>query len=188
MARRRRSCGRPRFPPIIPSDVEFHHHALEWLQAHEGYRPRFVVNLRPTHPVRRTETIARAIETFAAAEDANSLRSVRAADKSPFKMWRIDEQGYAVPVARLEKFGEPYNMPRQLLPVVYWQDCYVDVTRPEVVFEQKSTTGRLILPFLIEEECVDIDYEDELVLAERLLARLALEAPAKKPPTPRYPR
>ena len=169
-------------------DVEFHHHALEWLQAHEGYRPRFVVNLRPTHPVRRTETIARAIETFAAAEDADSLRSVRAADESPFKMWRIDEQGYAVPVARLEKFGEPYNMPRQLLPVVFWQDCYVDITRPEVVLEQKSTTGRLILPFLIEEECVDIDYEDELVLAERLLARLALEAPAKKPPTPRYPR
>ncbi len=169
-------------------DVEFHHHALEWLRDMKGIvlaswsicglpircaaRRRLPARSRPS-PLLRTR---------------NSLRSVRAADKSPFKMWRIDEQGYAVPVARLEKFGEPYNMPRQLLPVVYWQDCYVDITRPEVVFEQKSTTGQLILPFLIEEECVDIDYEDELVLAERLLARLALESPAKKPPTPRYPR
>ena len=168
-------------------DVEFHSHALTWLQDHEGYRPRFVVNLRPTHPVRRPETIVRAIETFAAAPKADSLRSVRAANESPFKMWRIDKRGHAIPVARLDNVSEPYNMPRQLLPVVYWQDCYVDITRPETILEQKSTTGRFILPFLIEEECVDIDYDDELVAAERLLARLGDEAPPQ-PLGPRYPR
>ncbi len=61
-------------------------------------------------------------------------------------------------------------MPRQLLPMVYWQDGYIDITRPEVIFKQHSTTGRRILPFLIEEECVEIDYEDELLAAEQLLA------------------
>ena len=172
-------------------DVEFHLHALQWLQEHEGYRPRFVVNLRPTHPVRRPETIDRAIETFAAAADADSLRSVKLAALSPYKMWRLDEQGYALPVATLEEIPEPFNMPRQSLPLVYWQDCYVDITRPEVVFEQRSTSGRRILPFLIEEECVDIDYEDEILSAERLLARISVDGPEEVlRPTPhlRYPR
>ena len=151
-------------------DVEFHRHALEWLDEHEHYRPQLVVNFRPTHPVRRQETIACAIETFAAATEADSLRSVRPAHQSPYKMWRIGEDGYAIPVTELKDSAEPYNMPRQLLPMVYWQDGYIDITRPEVIFKQHSTTGRRILPFLIEEECVEIDYEDELLAAEQLLA------------------
>jgi CMP-N,N'-diacetyllegionaminic acid synthase len=169
-------------------DVEFHDHALRWLLEHEGYCPQQVVNLRPTHPIRRPETIARAIETFYATRDADSLRSVRPAMESPFKMWRINAEGFAVPVATLEGSSEPYNMPRQLLPVVYWQDCYVDITRPDVVFEQRSTSGRRILPFLIEEECVDIDYEDELVTAERLLLRPSDDDAPERRPAPRYPR
>ncbi len=169
-------------------DVEFHHHALQWLQEREGYCPQFVVNLRPTHPIRRPETIARAIETFAAADEADSLRSVRSAVESPFKMWRIDAQGFAVPVATLEGVREPYNMPRQALPLVFWQDCYVDITRPDVIFEQGSTSGQRILPFLIEEECVDIDYEDELEAAERLLVRLSAEDAPQRPVGPRCPR
>jgi CMP-N,N'-diacetyllegionaminic acid synthase len=169
-------------------DVEFHHHALQWLEAHEGYRPRLVVNLRPTHPIRRPETIARAIEIFAATDEADSLRSVRPAVESPFKMWRIDAQGFAAPVATLEGVSEPYNMPRQALPLVFWQDCYVDITRPDVIFEQGSTSGQRILPFVIDEECVDIDYEDELEAAERLLVRLSAKDPAQRPPGPRCPR
>jgi len=169
-------------------DVEFHYHALQWLREHEGYSPHLVVNLRPTHPIRRPETIARAIEAFSAAYEADSLRSVRPAVESPFKMWRIDAQGLAVPVAALEGVSEPYNMPRQALPMVFWQDCYVDITRPDVIFEQGSTSGRRILPFLIEEECLDIDYEDELVAAERLLIRLSGEDTPKPPLVPRCPR
>ena len=165
-------------------DVEFHHHALEWLEEHEDYRPRLVVNFRPTHPVRRQETIARAIETFAAATEADSLRSVRAADQSPYKMWRIGEDGYAIPVAQLEELAEPYNMPRQLLPMVYWQDGYIDITRPEVIFEQHSTTGRRILPFLIEEECVEIDYEEEFLAAEQLLVDRSVTALRRSGPAP----
>src|SRR5680860_643299 len=46
-------------PPEISGDlaldVEFHRHALEWLREKEGYEPRFIVNLRPTHPVRQPE-------------------------------------------------------------------------------------------------------------------------------------
>ena len=173
-------------------DVEFHRHALDWLADNEDYRPDMVVNLRPTHPVRRSQTIDRAIETFASSPDADSLRSVRLAETSPYKMWRIGEDGFAISVAPIEGMAEPYNMPRQKLPMVYWQDGYVDVTRPEVIISQNSTTGRRILPFLIEEECVDIDYEDEIPEAERLLTGKAPNADepvrkVRKPHTGRFP-
>ena len=60
-------------------------------------------------------------------------------------------------------------MPRQHLPRVYWQNGYIDITRPELIFSSRTMTGKRILSFLIEEPCVEIDYEEQLHLAERLM-------------------
>ncbi len=150
-------------------DVEFHRHALEWLSENENYVPDMVVNLRPTPPSRLPATIDRAIELFAAHPEADSLRSVHLAKESPFKMWLIDEHGYMKNVAPLVNVREPYNQPRQKLPLVYWQDGYIDITRPRVILEMNSTTGNIILPFIIDEAAVDIDYPDALESAEAQL-------------------
>lgn len=150
-------------------DIEFHRHALEWLNENENYVPDMVVNLRPTPPARLPATIDRAIELFAAHPEVDSLRSVHLASKSPYKMWLIDEQGYMINVAHLPNVREPYNQPRQKLPIVYWQDGYIDITRPRVIFEMNSTTGDIILPFIVDEPAVDIDYPDALELVETQL-------------------
>jgi N-acylneuraminate cytidylyltransferase len=169
-------------------DVEFHRHALEWLQKEEAYVPSFVVNLRPTHPVRKCDTIDRAIALFAASPDADALRSVRLSKLSPFKMWTIDQNGYLSPIASTGNLREPYNQPRQLLPLVYWQDGYIDITRPSVVMDKNSTTGDRIFPFLIEEACIDIDYEDEILQAERLLSGdVDVKTISTDPLIPRHP-
>lgn len=153
----------------LATDVEFHRHALEWLCNHENYMPDMVINLRPTPPARKTEIIDKAIETFAAHPDIDTLRSVQLANESPYKMWTIDEHGYMKAVAPLDTVAEPYNQPRQLLPVVYWQNGYVDITRPRVVLEMHSTTGHKILPFIIDEPAADIDYPDQIGNAEAQL-------------------
>jgi CMP-N,N'-diacetyllegionaminic acid synthase len=150
-------------------DVEFHRHALEWLRDHENYSPEMVVNLRPTSPSRLPSTIDRAIESFAAHPEADSLRSVHLASESPFKMWLIDKQGYLKPVAPLPHVREPYNQPRQKLPLAYWQDGYIDITRPRVVLERNSTTGDIVLPFIIEDPAIDIDYPEAIESAEAQL-------------------
>jgi CMP-N,N'-diacetyllegionaminic acid synthase len=170
-------------------DIEFHRHAVEWLKQHENYVPDMVINLRPTPPSRQPTIIDRAIETFAAHPEVDALRSVHLAQQSPFKMWTIDEQGYMRPVAPLAGVAEPYNQPRQKLPLVYWQDGYIDITRPEVILGQHSTTGRVILPFIIEEPAADIDYPDELGEAEaQLRERQAPKSPAiAAPTTTRHP-
>lgn len=150
-------------------DIEFHRHAVEWLRDNEGYVPDMVINLRPTPPSRQPAVIDQAIETFAAHPEVDSLRSVHLAEQSPFKMWTLDEKGLMQAVAPLPHFAEPYNQPRQELPLVYWQDGYIDITRPSVILKQNSTTGRVIMPFLIEEPAADVDYPDELGKAEAQL-------------------
>jgi CMP-N,N'-diacetyllegionaminic acid synthase len=151
-------------------DFEFHLHALEWLRDHEGYLPDLVVHLRPTHPVRRPATLDRAVELLASHPEADSLRAVRSAVFTPYKMWRPGDDGFLVPLLTIEGIPDPYNMPREILPPVLQQDGYVDITRPRTVFDQGSTTGRRILPFPVDDEpVVDIDYPSEIEGAERLL-------------------
>lgn len=150
-------------------DLEYHRHALEWLQDHENYLPSMVINLRPTPPARRPEIIDHAIELFAAHPEIDSLRSVHLAAASPFKMWTIDGQGYMHPVLSLPGVVEPYNQPRQLLPLVYWQDGYIDITRPQVILKQNSCTGRIIMPFIIDDPAADVDYPEQLGDAEAQL-------------------
>ncbi len=163
------------------TDVEYHEHALRTLAAAEDYRPVIVVNLRPTMPVRRIATIDRAIEALIERPDVDSVRSVSLAEQTPYKMWRIGNGGLMEPIVALAGVAEPYNQPRQDLPPIYWQDGYVDVVWAHVVLGQRSTTGRRILPFIIDEPSQDIDYEDSIGEAERLLK--ALDEPSNATPT-----
>jgi len=153
------------FAQDLSTDIEVFYHALVWLMDNEGYVPDFVLNHRAIFPIRRVELIDKAIETLINS-DADSLRSVCVAKESPYKMWLIDD-GHMKPVASYPA-QEFFNLPRQDLPVVYWQIGYVDVIRSNVIF-QRRMSGDKILPFVIEEEFVDIDYEEDLVEAERLL-------------------
>jgi len=153
----------------LSTDIEFHRHALDWLKTNENYMPDMVINLRPTHPIRRPETIDAAIEKFSSRPGADSLRSIRKSDLSPFKMWTINSREEMEPVAALPNVQEPYNEPRQKLPMAFWQDGYIDITLPKTILEKNSTTGDTIIPFVIEEVCVDIDYQDEIPKAEKIL-------------------
>lgn len=148
-------------------DIEFHLHAIKWLSLHENYHADMIINLRPTTPARRPKTIDSAVETFHAHPEADSLRSVRLASETPFKMWFINEQGFMTPVVTMTGTRESFNFPRQKLPLVYWQDGYVDITRESTLLKKNSTTGDLILPFLTMEGTIDIDYEDEIENAEK---------------------
>ncbi|WP_168220571.1 cytidylyltransferase domain-containing protein [Azospirillum thermophilum] len=153
----------------VSVDYDFHRHALEWLRKEEGYEPEQVVLLRPTTPDRHPAVIDAAIGLFAAHPEADSLRSVSPASFSPYKMWRLQENGYLTPVVTLEGRRESYNLPRQLLPQAWHHDGYIDITRPRTVFELGSVTGSVVLPFMIQDQSIDIDVEQEIDEADRVL-------------------
>ena len=178
---------RPReYAQDLSPDIDVFIHALTWLMDFESYQPEVIVHLRPTCPVRRVEVIDQAIEEFLNHPEADSLRSVSWPLQTPYKMWRIID-GYLAPLLRVEGLREPYNMPRQLLPEVFWQNGYVDITRPRTILEMGMMNGHKILPFVIKEEWVDIDYEESLEKAEDLLLRRRQGFQQTTPARKRYP-
>jgi len=161
----------PEFAQDLSPDIDVFRHALEWLRDREGYTCELVVHLRPPGPVRHVEQIDKAIETMLDHPEADSLRSVSLPIQTPYKMWRIVD-GYLQPLLALEGVAEPYCMPRQSLPEVYWQNGYVDIVRPHVVLELGMMCGHTILPFIIHEPILEIDYEDSIPQVEAALLKL----------------
>jgi CMP-N,N'-diacetyllegionaminic acid synthase len=149
------------------TDLEVFRHALESL---EGYEPELVVHLRPTNPLRRPERVDEAIRAMLDDPEADSLRSVSWPKQTPYKMWRI-EGGYLAPLVEVPGLPDAHSRPRQGLPEVWWQNGYVDIVRPRTVLELGSMTGERVLPFVVQDPFVEIDYADAFAAAEELLGR-----------------
>lgn len=152
-------------------DLPVFQHALNWLEEHDGYRPEIVVHLRPTSPFRRISHIDEAVYRLMARPEADAVRTVCVPFQNPFKMWRIEPDGFMRPLGvELGISHEPYNQPRQMLPEVYWQTGYVDVAWSDTILVKDSMTGERILPLIIDpSQWIDIDSADDWRRAERLL-------------------
>lgn len=148
-------------------DLTVFDHALRWLKDQEGYEPEIVVQLRPTYPIRDAKEIDRMIEMLLCDETADSVRSLSPAKEIAHKMWYFEEaSGKITPI--LTQIPEAYNMPRQSLPVIYYQNACIDVVRAKVILEKHSMTGDRILGFLMKHN-FDVDTEEEFQRAEKYL-------------------
>ena len=159
------------FAQDLSPDIDVFRHALKWLKENEDYTPDIVLNHRTVYPIRSVKIIDEAIEYFINNPEADSLRSVRLAAQTPYKMWKIVDK-YMEPLLSLAEFNESFNMPRQILPRVYWQFGYVDMVRSKIITEKGKMSGDKILPFIVEDDGVDIDHEEDIKKAEKLLMEL----------------
>ncbi|MDE6760109.1 MAG: acylneuraminate cytidylyltransferase family protein [Lachnospiraceae bacterium] len=159
-------------------DYDVFYHALTWLKENDHYIPDVVVQLRPTYPIRRSADIDNMVELLLKHPEADSVRSMTKATEIPYKMWLLkdistkneekdhqilkDEKsevaGQIIPL--MKDIPECYNMPRQQLPTVYYQNACIDVFRPEVVLEKHSMSGDCILGYEMREN-YDIDTEED---------------------------
>lgn len=161
------------------TDLPVFQHAIRFLEETEGYRPAIIAHLRPTAPLRRAEHIDAGIEMLLGS-DADSVRSVTLAGQHPHKMWRFEGAELRPFMPHLTLADEQFNQPRQLLPPAFIQNGSVDVVRREVIMDLHSMTGRKILGLLMDEmESVNVDHEEDFLLAEVLLRRREPSGPAK---------
>ena len=150
-------------------DLPVFTHTLEFLEKEDNYKPDIVIQLRPTSPLRKVSHIDQAVYQLLERPDADAIRTVCVPFQNPFKMWQITSDGFMKPLMKLSH-PEPYNLPRQQLPEVYWQTGYVDAAWTDTIRIKKSMTGECILPLVIEpNEWIDIDSPNDWRHAERLL-------------------
>jgi len=161
----------PDFPVIA--------HALEWLEREEQVRPQYIVQLRPTSPVRPRGMIDAALARLEATPSADSLRAVTPAGQNPYKMWRLD--GTLLSPLLAHEGPEPFNMPRQHLPATYWQTGHLDVIRQATV-ARGTLTGAHVAPWLVDPRFgVDLDTDDQWEQAEWVARRYLGEIVAPRP-------
>lgn len=147
-------------------DIEVFHHCLTFLEDQEGYRADIVVQLRPTYPIRDIEDIDAMIRILLDHPDFDSVRSIAPAKEIPYKMWHRQEDGSITPI--MKDIKECYNMPRQQLPKVYYQNACIDVIRGSVILKQYSMSGSKIYGYQMLRN-YDIDTEEELAYAEEFI-------------------
>lgn len=163
-------------------DYDVFYHALTWLKENENYIPDMVVQLRPTYPIRRITDIDAMIELLLEHPEADSVRSMAKAAEIPYKMWLTGQNGFCdignskrdshalgqvTPL--MTDIPECYNMPRQQLPTVYYQNACIDVFRSEVVMEKHSMSGDYILGYEMKDN-YDIDTEEDFQRALQALS------------------
>ena len=163
------------------TDLEVFLHALDWLQKNEQYSPEICVHLRPTCPVRDPAVIDSIVAMLSSRPDLDSVRTITPVAHPPYKMWTRDQQGYLSPVVDVPGIKEPWNQPRQKLPVAYLQTASIDAVRSRVIVENKSMTGRSIYGY-IEPEFYDIDTQEEMAHAAKKLAE-SVACPPNPPPS-----
>jgi CMP-N,N'-diacetyllegionaminic acid synthase len=146
----------------LSPDIDVFRHALTWLREHENYEPDLVVHLRPTGPARDVQLIDQAVDLLTTHPEADAVRSVTVALQTPYKMWRLSPLGFLEPLFRLPGVADCQSLPRQQLPLAYWQNGYVDVVRPSAILIKNSMWGDCVLPFVLEDPTFELDYPENI--------------------------
>ena len=148
----------------LSTDIEFINHCIDWLKKNEKYTCDIILQLRPTSPTRNVEDINKALKLFIKNRDKfDSLRSVIPFEKSPFKMYSINNDELKPLFNEVNGIKEPYNQPRQILPQCYLHNGYIDILNTSILNEN-TISGKNILSFIMEESNnMDIDLVSDLM-------------------------
>ena len=147
------------FAQDLTTDFDTITHALNLLKETENYIPDYVVQLRPTSPVRLTGMIDTCIQKMLNEPQADSLRIITPSPITPYKMWTMEsEDKPMLPLMPSPGIDEFYNQPRQILPQTYWQIGALDVIKTSVITTDKKMSGKMVLPYVLDNVfAVDID-------------------------------
>ncbi len=153
----------------LSPDIEWVEHALKQLRDAGREYDCFSI-LRPTSPFRLPETIRRAWSEFLAEEGVDSLRAVEKCKQHPGKMWVL-RGGRMTPLLPLSPADLPWHSTQYPgLPEVYVQNASLEIAWTRVVFEGRTISGQVLMPFLTQGyEGFDVNQPYDWRLAEELV-------------------
>jgi CMP-N,N'-diacetyllegionaminic acid synthase len=167
----------PEFAGDLSPDIEWLAYTLKKLEE-DGHKYDCFSILRPTSPFRMPQTIQRAWQVFLKEEGIDSLRAVEECRQHPGKMWVVRGRR----MMPLLPFGPPeqpwHSSQYQSLPKVYVQNASLEIAWTKVVFEEKTISGNVLMPFFTKDyEGFDVNNPDDWELAKNLVYKQKVKLP-----------
>ncbi len=152
-------------------------HAVLWWEANRG-PVDIAVLLQPTSPLRSHEDVDAALALLSRAK-ADAVVSVSPAEPPPWWMVTLGKGGTPRPVVRRPR---QFVTPGQLLPPVYSLNGAIYALRRAFLFRGTPVLeGKTRCYVMPRERSVDIDHEEDFLLAEAMLRRHASRKGASRP-------
>jgi CMP-N-acetylneuraminic acid synthetase len=150
------------------TDIEFIQHTIQYLKETENYEADIILQLRPTQPCRKVEDIDICLELFIRQRDKyDSLRTVVKIEKTPYKMYKIENNNLVPYLKTYGHIDEPYNICRQDLPDSYLHNGYIDIMNVSLL-KQNKISGDKIIPYIMKKtDTFDIDTLEDWDRAEK---------------------
>ena len=140
-------------------------HALYALESIYQEKIDAIAWLRPTSPLRPVLLIERAVELLEKFPECTSIRSVVESSEHPYRQW-LWQDGFIASAVDCRETNEPFNLPRQKLPNMFFQSGDIEVVRRDTIVNG-SMSGQKVAPIIMRQnEMLDIDHFDDLLDAE----------------------
>jgi len=138
-------------------------HAVEFMEAEQGYQYDLVIMLQPTTPLRQTKDIDNAIKLLFDTNADSVISVVEVEGHHPLRMKRIVD-------GRLINYidqGHEDMRPRQELPPVYIRNGAIYATMRDVLMDKDSFTGSDSRAYIMpNDRSVNIDTYQDLLRAK----------------------
>jgi CMP-N,N'-diacetyllegionaminic acid synthase len=155
------------------TDIEWVSHAINSMVKTPQNNIDLVSILRPTNPLRTSETIAKALKLLESTSWADSLRAMEITEKHPGKMWVLDKDKHAYPY--LDQTGEAiptHNKPTQSLQTLWVQNASLEIIRFKSLVMSNSISGNSVLGYEMPGlEGLDINTQIDFEFLEFLASR-----------------
>jgi CMP-N,N'-diacetyllegionaminic acid synthase len=130
--------------------------------------PDIIIHLRPTYPNRNINLLNDCIEQFLNYyNNYDSLRTVQKIDKTPYKMYYIENNNLIPFIKSYKNYIEPYNQARQIFPDSYIHNGCIDIIKTDII-KNNILSGERILPYIMKDND-DIDDLDDFIKSENNL-------------------
>ena len=157
------------------TDMDYLTHAVTWLEKNEGWKADIILRLPPTTPLCKTKTIDACVKLLLDDPTATSARAIATAPKHPYKLWKIKGEEL-LPFIPKEVTGhaEPSGMARQFYKPAAYAHIDVIAVRYDTLMKEGLLTGKRTRYHMIDKkDAIDIDTENDFLLAEIILKKMA---------------